>query len=614
MSDHGHPPKSTENTASEEENSSSTGSEDGDNNWDDWVEDVQNTPAFSLFDDHQFPTAEAALTYDKETHGFDLVSVCKSLELDTHQRLRLVNYIRSERPPAADLSHLQGSEVFLSDDKYLKPAQIDDPLLQLQMNEWSSDSDEEGPLGKPSGDGSKHPESQTLRRKVRHLEERLAKAQRELVDYRRLVNTSISNVTSIGGIDLDEVRKEDSPEVSPRDDDTHYFESYNEQAIHYTMLTDRVRTTTYATFILSNPSLFQGAVVMDVGCGTGILSLLAARAGAKRVIAVEASKIADKAEAIFKGSGYADVITLVRSKVEDLKTLPDDITRVDVIISEWMGYALLYESMLDSVLHARDRFLKPNTTPLSSTDQPNGGRGGVMAPSQCRMMLALCDPQSLIKQHVTFWNDVYGFNMSAMAAEVYDDAIIDHVSKECLLSAPSSIKDLNLQEIHPEDLLFTSEFVLKVNELPTSPAAKAKSGNVYFMGKKHDHRIFATAFVLWFDTFFHPDGKQYPPDAPCKVHTGDGDWEVSDVLKLKPSAKRRKTLDQASGPPIVPTGAPASALVSSSPEQAIPAVDVDDQKGVSQNSPVQTGFSRADRREESFTTGPHGTPTHWKQA
>ncbi|KAG8788297.1 hypothetical protein FRC15_005177 [Serendipita sp. 397] len=440
MSDHGHPPKSTENTASEEENSSSTGSEDGDNNWDDWVEDVQNTPAFSLFDDHQFPTAEAALTYDKETHGFDLVSVCKSLELDTHQRLRLVNYIRSERPPAADLSHLQGSEVFLSDDKYLKPAQIDDPLLQLQMNEWSSDSDEEGPLGKPSGDGSKHPESQTLRRKVRHLEERLAKAQRELVDYRRLVNTRISNVTSIGGIDLDEVRKEDSPEVSPRDDDTHYFESYNEQAIHYTMLTDRVRTTTYATFILSNPSLFQGAVVMDVGCGTGILSLLAARAGAKRVIAVEASKIADKAEAIFKGSGYADVITLVRSKVEDLKTLPDDITRVDVIISEWMGYALLYESMLDSVLHARDRFLKPNTTPLSSTDQPNGGRGGVMAPSQCRMMLALCDPQSLIKQHVTFWNDVYGFNMSAMAAEVYDDAIIDHVSKECLLSAPSSIK------------------------------------------------------------------------------------------------------------------------------------------------------------------------------
>lgn len=48
---------------------------------------------------------------------------------------------------------------------------------------------------------------------------------------------------------------------------------------------------------------------MDVGCGTGILSLLAARAGAKKVIAVEASKIADKAEAIFQASEYKDVIT-----------------------------------------------------------------------------------------------------------------------------------------------------------------------------------------------------------------------------------------------------------------------------------------------------------------
>jgi len=50
---------------------------------------------------------------------------------------------------------------------------------------------------------------------------------------------------------------------------------------------------------------------MDVGCGTGILSLLAARAGAKRVFAVEASKIADKAERNIKASGYSDVITYV---------------------------------------------------------------------------------------------------------------------------------------------------------------------------------------------------------------------------------------------------------------------------------------------------------------
>jgi type I protein arginine methyltransferase len=67
---------------------------------------------------------------------------------------------------------------------------------------------------------------------------------------------------------------------------------------------------------------------------------------------------------------------------------------VDVIISEWMGYALLYESMLDSVLHARDRFLRPDV--------------GVMAPSQAKMMFALCDAADIYKERISFWNDVYG--------------------------------------------------------------------------------------------------------------------------------------------------------------------------------------------------------------
>lgn len=59
-----------------------------------------------------------------------------------------------------------------------------------------------------------------------------------------------------------------------------------------------------------------------------------------------------------------------------------------------MGYALLYESMLDSVLKARDRFLKPE--------------GGVMAPSQCRIMFGLCEGSEILKDRVGFWSDVYG--------------------------------------------------------------------------------------------------------------------------------------------------------------------------------------------------------------
>lgn len=48
------------------------------------------------------------------------------------------------------------------------------------------------------------------------------------------------------------------------------------------------------------------------------------------------------------------VITLIKGKIEEIE-LP--VEKVDIIISEWMGYCLLYESMLDTVLFARDKWL-----------------------------------------------------------------------------------------------------------------------------------------------------------------------------------------------------------------------------------------------------------------
>lgn len=51
------------------------------------------------------------------------------------------------------------------------------------------------------------------------------------------------------------------------------------------------------------------------------------------------------------------VVTIIQSKVEDVVELPHGIQKVDVIISEWMGYCLFYESMLNTVLYARDKWL-----------------------------------------------------------------------------------------------------------------------------------------------------------------------------------------------------------------------------------------------------------------
>ena len=75
-------------------------------------------------------------------------------------------------------------------------------------------------------------------------------------------------------------------------------------------------------------------VVLDVGCGTGILSIFAARAGAARVYAVEASALAADAERMVHANGVGVVVTVLHSTAEALR-LPE---KVDIIVSEWYKY------------------------------------------------------------------------------------------------------------------------------------------------------------------------------------------------------------------------------------------------------------------------------------
>lgn len=105
---------------------------------------------------------------------------------------------------------------------------------------------------------------------------------------------------------------------SASDDPTskdYYFDSYAHHAIHEEMLKDEVRTRTYEMAIMENKHLFQDKIILDVGCGTGILSMFAARAGAKHVYAVDCSSIAQQAREIVKINGFADRITVIQGKV-----------------------------------------------------------------------------------------------------------------------------------------------------------------------------------------------------------------------------------------------------------------------------------------------------------
>ena len=69
--------------------------------------------------------------------------------------------------------------------------------------------------------------------------------------------------------------------------DDYYFDSYSHYSIHEEMLKDTVRTKAYMKAIVNNPQIFKDKIVMDIGSGTGVLSIFAAKAGAKKVYAIE---------------------------------------------------------------------------------------------------------------------------------------------------------------------------------------------------------------------------------------------------------------------------------------------------------------------------------------
>ena len=189
----------------------------------------------------------------------------------------------------------------------------------------------------------------------------------------------------------------------------YYFDSYSHHGIHEEMLKDEVRTRTYQMAILGNRHLFEGKVVLDVGCGTGILSMFAVQAGASHVYAVDCSSIIHRASMIVRDNGMSDRITLLRGKMEDI-ALP--VEGVDVIVSEWMGYFLLYESMLNTVLFARDRWLRP---------------GGVVFPDKAVMYLCACEDEAMKYERIDFWDDVYGFDMSALKDVALREPVVDVV-------------------------------------------------------------------------------------------------------------------------------------------------------------------------------------------
>ncbi|KAM8938733.1 protein arginine N-methyltransferase 3 [Pelodytes ibericus] len=385
-----------------------------------------------LFCERLDHSAEETFTHCKSHHHFNVSAVIKQYDLDFYGYIKLINFIRSTGCGAEYLANLSRPLPWEM-EKFLLPVIKDDLLLQFDVEDLECVMDVSEKDLSVCGNCSRS-ES-----RAQESEARLTLALQDLHKMRQLaqefvMNTDVRRCSSSSGAVAD----------LAADDDGAYFSSYGHFGIHEEMLKDTVRTESYRDFMYQNRDVFKDKVVLDVGCGTAILSMFAVNAGAKQVIGVDQSDIIYQAMDIIRLNKMEDKISLVKGRIEEV-VLP--VESVDIIISEWMGYFLLYESMLNSVLYAKQRYLR---------------EGGTVYPDKYDLCVVALSDQRKHSGKIAFWENVYEFDMSCMKKSVLPEALVEIVEPDTVISAPSSILTIHCQTVSIKDLDFSSEFSLLI--------------------------------------------------------------------------------------------------------------------------------------------------------
>ncbi|WIA11620.1 hypothetical protein OEZ85_011724 [Tetradesmus obliquus] len=303
-------------------------------------------------------------------------------------------------------------------------------------------------------------------------------------------------------------------------DFANYFCTYAYLYHQKDMLEDHKRTGAYYNAVMQNRRQFKDKVVLDVGTGSGILAIFSAMAGAKKVYAVEATDMAKHARTLVAHNKFEGVIEVVQGTIETIE-LPE---KVDIIISEWMGYFLLRESMLDSVLLARDKFLKP---------------GGALYPSHARMFMAPMRTNASAGRINDFQNAMYGWSEFLKEMKGFYQVDLDCLSE----SYRKEQKDYYMStsawgNVHPSQLMGPGTCFKKydlhtitIEELKAELDADISMPIVDACGP-------VDAFCGWFDVEFK-GSEENPADDPVKLPTapdatGPTHWGQQ-VFMLHPS-------------------------------------------------------------------------------
>jgi len=337
-----------------------------------------------------------------------------------------------------------------------------------------------------------------------------------MTDQMEVVTEKMAEVisTSTTPKDAKDVAKMPLAEMTSKD---YYFDSYAHFGIHEEMLKDEVRTLTYRNAMYHNRHLFKDKIVLDVGCGTGILSMFAAKSGAAKVYGIEMSNIVEHAKKIVKANNLDNVVEIIQGKVEEVN-LP--VEKVDIIISEWMGYCLFYESMLDTVLYARDKWLATN---------------GMLFPDRATLFVSAIEDRQYKEDKINFWDNVYGFDMSCIRQVAVKEPLVDVVEPKQVVATSCLVKEVDLYTVKKDDLAFSSPFHLQIRRNDYVHALITYF-NVEFT-KCHKRTGFSTSpdsrYTHWKQVVFYLEDY-------VTAKTGEN---LSGTFTMKPNERNNRDLD-----------------------------------------------------------------------
>ncbi|AEB08803.1 50S ribosomal protein L11 methyltransferase [Desulfobacca acetoxidans] len=165
---------------------------------------------------------------------------------------------------------------------------------------------------------------------------------------------------------------------------THHAVRKSAPGWHFNIVNDTLRNETYARAL--NRFVQPGMLVLEIGAGTGLLAMLAARAGAAQVITCEKEPlVAERAHTIIVRNGLADRVTVVSKELSRLTVGTDLPRRADLLVAEIVDNYLLGELVLPLYSHARKHLLTPEARVLPETIAAGGMLVGGLETRSFRM-------------------------------------------------------------------------------------------------------------------------------------------------------------------------------------------------------------------------------------